>query len=319
MESRLSLHGSCGVVEEPATPSAAARVIAVTSGKGGVGKSNIALNLAIALRRMERSRIRENSAVSCLDSRILTNSATSVCATSVCLIDANPGLSNIDLLCGLNGYWNLSHVVSGARGLSEIVLDGPEGIHVVSGAGGLSQLRDCPQEIRRDVLRQTTQLEEQHDYLVIDTGAGGQDSGRRLAAAADVALVVTTTEPTSIADAYATVKALSAAPPPNLMVVVNEVESGQQAAAIVDRMRRTAGLFLHTEIAHAGHIPHDRAVVHSVARRIPLLVDAPRSAAAEAVVQLARRVKTAADGSPPRSGFFSRIAERRRHDSVTPA
>lgn len=283
MESRLSLHGSCGVVEEPATSSAAARVIAVTSGKGGVGKSNIALNLAIALAKS---------------------------GDRVCLIDANSGLSNIDLLCGLNGYWNLSHVVSGARALSEIILDGPEGIHVVSGAGGLAQLRDCPHEIRRDVLRQTTQLEEQHDFLVIDTGAGGQDSGRMLAAAADVALVVTTTEPTSIADAYATVKALSAAPPPNLMVVVNQVESGQQAAAIIDRMRRTAGLFLHTEIAHAGHIPHDRAVIHSVARRIPLLVDAPRSAAAEAVVKLARRLKSAADGSPPRGGFFSRIAER---------
>jgi flagellar biosynthesis protein FlhG len=291
MESRLSLHGAHGVVADPDVAVATARVIAVTSGKGGVGKSNISLNLAIALSRAD---------------------------ARVCLIDANPGLSNIDLLCGLNGYWNLSHVVSGARALSEIILDGPEGIHVVSGAGGLAQLRDCPLEVRRDVLRQTAQLDEQHDYLVIDTGTGVQDSPRTLAAAADVALVVTTAEPTSIADAYATVKGLSAAPPPNLMVVANQVESARQAAAIIDRMRRTAGLFLHTEITHAGHIPHDRSVVQSVARRIPLLVGTPRSAAAQAIVQLARRVKSAADGSPPLGGYFPRIADRPRPPVTVP-
>ena len=124
-----------------------------------------------------------------------------------------------------------------------------------------------------------------------------------------VALVVTTPEPTSIADAYATIKGLSVTPPRNLMVIVNQAESAGQASSILDRMRRTSGLFLHTDIDYAGYIPHDRQLVQSVARRIPLLVDSPRSPSAEAIDAIARRVKSTADGSPPRGEFFHRITD----------
>ena len=260
-----------------------ARVIAVTSGKGGVGKSSIALNLAIAFSRF---------------------------GDRVCLIDGNPGLSNIDVLCGINGYWNLSHVASGTRGIKDVVMAGPEGISIVSGAGCLAERRDEDRDARLDVIRQTSQLEEEHDYLVIDNGCGTSPAVKRFVGAADVALVVTTPEPTSIADAYATIKGVSVSPPRNLMVLVNQSESTGQATAIIDRMRRTANLFLHTEIENAGHVPHDRQLIQSVSRRVPLMIDSPRSPSAEAIEQLARRVKSATAGSSPRGRFFHRIMEQ---------
>ena len=89
-----------------------------------------------------------------------------------CLVDANLGLGNIDLLCGLNGYWNLSHVVSGARNVREIVLGRPEGIDVIPGASGLTELADWPATAQADVVRQLAEFEQTHDFLVIDTAAG---------------------------------------------------------------------------------------------------------------------------------------------------
>ena len=146
-------------------PGRLACAIGVTSGKGGVGKTNIALNLAIALTRLE---------------------------ARTCLVDANLGLGNIDLLCGLNGYWNLSHVVSGARNVREIVLAGPEGVNLIPGASGLTDLADCPAAAQSDVIRQLTEFEEGHDFLVIDTGAGIHRTVCDFLRACDIVLVVTT-------------------------------------------------------------------------------------------------------------------------------
>jgi flagellar biosynthesis protein FlhG len=172
-----------------AAPRRRACAIGVTSGKGGVGKTNIALNLAIALSQLK---------------------------ARTCLIDANLGLGNIDLLCGLNGYWNLSHVISGARNVSEIVLAGPEGIDIVPGASGLSDLSDCQATVQADVIRQLVEFEEDRDFLVIDTGAGIHHTVGAFVDSCDIVLAVTTPEPTSIADAYALIKNLSSREIPRL-------------------------------------------------------------------------------------------------------
>ncbi|HUG89687.1 MAG TPA: P-loop NTPase [Planctomycetaceae bacterium] len=253
--------------------------LAVTSGKGGVGKSNIALNVAIELARLD---------------------------AAVCLFDANPGLGNIELLCGLNGYWNLSHVVTGARTLREITLAGPAGVHVVPG-GGLGELADGPPAVRREVLHQLEELEREHDFLVIDAGTGMQRAVRRLLAAADVVLVVTTPEPTAIADAYATIKALSPAASGRMEAVVNQCDSARLAEAIVDRLAQTARLFVRVEVHSAGWIPRDADVPQAVARRTPLALAAPHSRAAQAVRQLARRVKTLAAARPASEPFFEQL------------
>ncbi len=258
-----------------------ARTIAVTSGKGGVGKSNIALNMAIALRQT---------------------------GAEVCILDADIGLGNIDVLCRENGYWNLSHVVSGVRTLAEVCLSGPAGVRIIPGAGGLIDVADCPDHVQKKILSQLVELEQAHDYLIIDTGSGIDRGVRRFLAPADVVLVVTTPEPTSIADSYATIKALSSSMDiPILEVVVNQAHSREEATRILDRLRETARTFLDTEVGAGGFVPYDAAVPEAVLRQTPFLMSSPRCPASRAVEQLARRMKNISRVKLSRGDFFSRI------------
>ena len=261
---------------------ARARTIAVVSGKGGVGKSNVALNLAIALAQS---------------------------GASVCLLDANLGLGNIDLLCGLNGYWNLSHVISGARTLEDVILQGPAGVRVIAGASGLADVADSPPPVQADLLRQLGEIERLCDFVILDTGAGIHRSVRQFASAADRLLIVTTPEPTAIADAYATIKALCGHAA-NLGLIVNQAESGRQANQITERLRQTCRLFLRCDIALAGSIPRDAKVAEAVARRTPLLMYSPQAPAAKAIVQLARHLRSSTTDDPSRGSFFPRLAQR---------
>lgn len=258
-----------------------ARTIAVTSGKGGVGKSNVALNLSIALKRMGRS---------------------------VCLLDANLGLGNIDLLCGLNGYWNISHVVSGARTVRDIVLEGPCGVHVVPGASGLADAADCSPAAQREILVQLEELERQHDFLIIDTGTGIHRTVRQFVSAAQIVLVVTTPEPTAIADAYATLKVLTSGNEflqPHILV--NQAESPEQAREIIARVQQTARTFLHVTVSSAGHVPRDPAVPEAVLHRKPFAAGVIRSPAVLAIEQLARRMVNVSAPLTERPSFFSRF------------
>ena len=259
------------------------QTIAITSGKGGVGKSNIALNLAIALANQN---------------------------ASVCVLDANLGLGNIDLLCGLSAYWNLSHVVTGARSLSEIVLEGPSNIHVVPGASGLKDLADCPQAARSEILEQMEDLERNHDFLIIDTGSGIHQSVRQFALASDRVMIVTTPEPTAIADAYALIKSLSATSAPQIHVLVNQADTPQQARNILARLQQTSRMFLKTEIIAAGYIPRDESVPAAVLQRKPFVLDSPQSAASKQVQLLATNMKGTADIEEPGGSFFSRVWRR---------
>jgi len=269
------------VVEKPKPKAPRARTIAVTSGKGGVGKSNLALNLAIALKQS---------------------------GAEVCLFDANFGLGNIDVLCGASGYWNLSHVVSGVRSLAEICREGPAGLRMISGTGGIAELANCPPHAQEKIFGQLEELENSHDYLIVDTGAGVDNRVFRFLSAADVVLVVTTPEPTSIADAYATIKTLSSADKtPIIEAVVNQAGNREAADRILDRLKETARLFLKTEVGAAGMVPSDEAIPRAVLRRAPLLIDSPRSPATRAIESLARRMKNITRLRQSQSGFFSRI------------
>ena len=260
-----------------------ARTIAVTSGKGGVGKSVVALNLAIAL---------------------------SQAGQSVLLLDANLGLGNLDLLCGLNGYWNLSHVISGARTLDEITLHGPAGVEVIPGASGLEDVADCPPAAQRELLLQLAQLEQEHDFLIIDTGTGIHRTVRHFVAAAETVLIVTTTEPTSIADAYATLKSLSTLPDlREPEVLVNLADSPEQAQELIGRLQQTVRNFLQTRVNHAGSIPRDPAMPAAVCRRVPLMIDAPDAPASLAIEQLARRMLALKKVYPVQRTFLERFQQ----------
>ncbi|MBW3539963.1 MAG: P-loop NTPase [Planctomycetes bacterium] len=262
--------------------SSRAFVLAVTGGKGGVGKTCVALNLAIALARRN---------------------------ARVALFDANAGLGGVDLLCGLNGYWNLAHVVNGARRLGDVLLAGPENVRILTGASALLDLPHESAAARQDTVSQLQELEQTCDVVVVDTGSGAGRHARKPAAAADAALVVTTPEATSIAEAYTTIKALAAAAePPRLALLVNETESAGQAETIVERIRQTARLFVHRDIEDAGWIPRDPAVSRSVARRMPFAIDGSSSPAGHAIERLSRRIVRWLGEQPARTSYISRLA-----------
>ncbi len=262
-----------------------ARTIAVTSGKGGVGKSSVALNLAIALAQLEQR---------------------------TALLDANLGLGNLDLMCGLNGYWNLSHVVTGARNLREIVLDAPGGIQVIPGASGLAEMADWPETALADVVGQLSEFEQTQDFMVIDTAAGIHRSVRQFLEASDLVLVVSTPEPTAIADAYATIKSLSGqsrsgTAVSTLEVLINQADSPQQAALIGERIRETARTLLQVDVSFAGWIPHDPHVAAAVSHRCPFVIEKPDCPASQAVEKLAQRLAQFFKSQPPRGSLFPRM------------
>jgi flagellar biosynthesis protein FlhG len=267
-------------------PARVCRSLAVVSGKGGVGKSVIALNLAVAFARQ---------------------------GMPTGLLDVSAGAGGLGLLCGQNGYWNFEHVAAGTRDLKDVLLTGPHGTRIVPGGGHLLTSGG----LRPSVMRDMAAFEGQHDWIVADTGAD-LPAARWFAAPADCTVVVTTPEPTSVAGAYAAMKFLAAAGVPAVSVLVNQADSERQAFQVLDRLRHAARTFLGGDIGLAGFIPFDPAVGESVSRRVPLIdVDAtgPAHLALEAVAQ--RLIRTLS-GSTRREGtyigrFASQQAARGQH------
>ena len=244
--------------DKPTAAEERARIVAFTSGKGGVGKSNLALNVAVAMAQD---------------------------GARVCLLDANPGSSNIDLLCGLNCYWNFGHVLTGAKSLGEVILKGPAGINVLPGASGLLEVGASS-----DLAEQVAALESAYDVLIIDAGTGLTESARRFASVADVTFLVTTPEPTAIADAYATLKAWQGSVPSMPDVLVNRTGSAAQAKQILNRFAQTVELFLRCSAPSGCWVAEDAAVPQAVIARRPFVKIAPDGAAARDVQGIAKRL-----------------------------
>jgi flagellar biosynthesis protein FlhG len=249
------------------------RSLAVVSGKGGVGKSVLSLNLGIALARH---------------------------GSNVGLLDATQGAGSLGLLCGQNGYWNLEHVLAGARRLNEILLPGPCGIQIVPGASHFSAAAPA------SALRELTVFESVRDWIIADTGAD-LTQARRFAATADAVLVVTTPEPTSLAEAYATIKFLAAAGVTALSVLVNQADTQRQATQILERLRMAAREFLGSDIGLAGFVPFDPAVGQSVSLRISLAECEPSGSAQRALEEVGHRLTRTVSGGR-RLSYFERLA-----------
>ena len=201
------------------------------------------------------------------------------------LLDANPGLSNIDLLCGLNCYWNFGHVLTGAKSIGEVILKGPAGINIVPGASGLLELAAS-----HDLSEQVAALETAYDVLVVDTGTGVTETARRFANVADITFLVTTPEPTAIADAYATLKAWQGSVTAMPDVLVNRAGSTAEAKQILERFRQTVEMFLRCPPPSGCWVAEDSSVAQAVAARRPFVETVPEGAAARDVRAIAKRL-----------------------------
>ena len=216
-------------------------VLAITSGKGGVGKTNIAANLSVCM-AAENQR--------------------------VILMDADLGLGNLDVLMNIQSRYNLSHVVSGNRTLEEITQVGPNGVEVLCGGSGIETLANLGQFQRQRLLEEMQGLENRSDVILIDTGAGIHSTVISFCLAADHTLVVTTPEPTAITDAYAMIKVLAAKNyTGRISLLVNMAQSLMEGKKVYRQIADVASRFLNVGVYEAGVLCRDENLVQAVRRR----------------------------------------------------
>lgn len=256
-----------------------ARILAITSGKGGVGKTNVSVNLSARLASMGRK---------------------------VVLLDADLGMANADVMCNINVRTNLAHVIAGRRDLSEVMVEAPGGFKLIPGASGLAQMANLSDFERARMINLTRQLETEHDLLLIDTGAGISPNVIHFLMAADEVLVVTTPEPTAVTDAYGLIKALiRQRETVRVSLLVNMVRDREEGLAVYERIASVCRRFLGLALSDAGHVVHDPRVSAAVRRRVPFVMDSPNSPASICVKQLAHKVDRFA--SEPRAGGIFRL------------
>lgn len=260
------------------------RLLAVTSGKGGVGKTNLAVNLALAFLELGQP---------------------------VLLVDADLGLANTDLLLGAEPRYHLGHVLRGQARLAEAVYRGPEGLRLLSGGVALEDLAGLPPEQILSFISQLPDLAGRGDLVLLDTGAGLGGHVRAFLAAAPEVLVVTTPEPTALADAYASIKVLSREHPESTVyLVVNQADNPREAREAAHTLSRVARRYLGMNVQELGYIPRDPAVPRSVREKRPFLLAAPNAPASVAVRQVAARLNGEAFNGfrePGWGGFVSRF------------
>jgi len=266
----------------PVQPKRRASVIAVTSGKGGVGKSNIAVNLAIQL---------------------------AAAGKQVVLLDADLGLANADVLCNVDLKCNLAHVIARRKELHEVLVPAPGGFSLIGGASGLARMADLSDDDRQRLVDAMGDLERVADVILIDTGAGISPNVLSFTRVADHVLVVTTPEPTAITDAYAVIKVLSRdGGDRRVSLLVNQVRSANEAKIVHGRIAQVAKQFLGVSVLDAGHVVSDPVVSQAVCRRTPFVLGNPNSPASRCVAQLAMRLQQGVVGaSADSAGFFTRM------------
>jgi len=240
------------------------RVIAVTSGKGGVGKTNVVTNLAIALGRMGKR---------------------------VMVMDADLSLANIDILLGLSPEYHLGHVFNGERKLDEVLVEGPAGVKILPASSGWEELSAIDEIQKLTLLDQMDILEDEVDFLFIDTAAGIGNNVLYFNQAAQERVVVVTPEPTALTDAYALIKVLSQHQERYFRLLINQVRSEREAKDVFRKLVKVADRFLsNVSLDYLGYIPDDQAVQNSVRLQRSTVEAFPESAAAKSFVRLAKEI-----------------------------
>jgi len=239
------------------------RSIAITAGKGGVGKSNFAVNLALEL--------------GSLGKRVL-------------LLDADYGLANADLLCGLSPKFHLGHVVSGIKEIDDILLELSENVHLVPSGSGIEELVNFSLAARTDIGRKLRAIENEHDFMLIDTAAGIGANVMDVLVSAGEVIVIATPEPTSVVDAYATIKViLKYSPQKNISVLVNNVITLAEANKVFLQLDSAVSNFLGRRLDFLGMVPFDARVQEAVREQIPVVQYAPQAPASRATRLIAKQ------------------------------
>jgi flagellar biosynthesis protein FlhG len=240
------------------------RVIAVTSGKGGVGKTNLSASLGIAL---------------------------SQSGHRVVLFDADLGLANLDVVLGVSAEYSLHHALDGNMCLAEAIANGPGGVRFLSGGAGIAKLINISRKRLQSFLLELVQLENSTDVLIFDTGAGVDQRVLTFLKASDEVILVVTPDPASVTDAYATIKVLLRNDPgANIQVLMNQVASEKQGEALFEKLNHIAGHFLNASLSYLGCVRDDDDIVPYVRQRQPFIIGDPNLRASRDVRKVAEEV-----------------------------
>ena len=237
------------------------RMISVTSGKGGVGKTNISTNLGIILSRMGKE---------------------------VVLLDGDLGLANVNVVLGMIPKYNLYNVLKGEKKIEEVILECEGGLKVVAGASGFRELSDLEYGAKEGLLNELEKLSFA-DIVLIDTGAGISEDVMRFVMGTEEVIIVTTPEPTAIADAYGLIKSVVVkGGNMSFKLLVNRVRNENEGKRIGDRVVSIGGQFLGVEIEYMGYVYEDEKVWRSVIKQVPFVVMEPRSRVSRCIVDIAK-------------------------------
>lgn len=246
-----------------------AKVITVTSGKGGVGKTSLSVNLAIQLSRMGKR---------------------------VVIFDADFGLANIEIMLGLRPKYNLADLMYRGKSIEDIITYGPENIGFISGGSGINELANLSRDQVFSLIQRLGELDRIADVIIVDTGAGISDTVLEFVAASEEVLLVATPEPTSITDAYALLKTLNrkASYKPEKTVVkmvANQVRGEKEATELFEKLGVVVGKFLDIEVEFLGSVPYDKNMQRAVMHQAPVCISKPESESARAVRNIACRIE----------------------------
>lgn len=268
------------------------RVISITSGKGGVGKTNVTINLAYALASLGRK---------------------------VFILDADLGLANIDVLLNISPPYNIEHVLSGEKSINDIIVKGPADIRILPASSGLSELAELSRDEQVKLFRKLGEIDQKMDYLLVDTGAGIASNVLRFNATADEIILIATPEPTSMTDAYSVIKILTTKyHVRKFNLITNAVESPKEAKAVFERLHKVVHDFLQIKLNYIGFVFRDPMLTKAVRMQKPLLEVYPKSPAGKCFIALAKQLDQNAEMLPPlnvkdsQANFWDRLLKWKR-------
>ena len=246
-----------------------ARVITVTSGKGGVGKSSVSVNLAIQLSRMGKR---------------------------VVVLDADFGLANVEIMLGIHPKYNLADLMFRGKSITDIITPGPENVGFISGGSGINELANLTREQVFHLIQKMEELDHKADVIIVDTGAGISNSVLEFVAASEEVLLVATPEPTSITDAYALLKSLnrctSYRPGTTIVkMIANQVRNAKDADELFEKIGLVVNKFLNVEVEYLGAIPYDANMSKAIMKQTPISIAAPNSPTARCISDIVAKLE----------------------------